>query len=135
MVKIKFCMFAALVFMITIPPVVGLTKENNRDKMKKVMENTTPAERADIQTNLMGATLSLSDEQAEHINAINLKYAKKVGEIYNSQGSKFRKFWKMRKLGNDKDQELKSVLSNEQYEKYEKIKKEIRDKTMEKLQQ
>ena len=128
-------MFAALVFMITIPPVVGLTKENNRDKMKKVMENTTPAERADIQTNLMGATLSLSDEQAEHINAINLKYAKKVGEIYNSQGSKFRKFWKMRKLGNDKDQELKSVLSNEQYEKYEKIKKEIRDKTMEKLQQ
>ena len=103
--------------------------------MKKIMENTTPAERADIQTNLMVATLSLSDEQAVQIRAVNLKYAKKVREIYNSQGSKFKKFRKMRKLGNDKDKELKTILSNEQYEKYKKIKKEIRDKTMEKLQQ
>ena len=127
-------MVAALVFMVTISPIIGLAQENKGDKMKQFMKNSTPAERADFQTDLMVETLSLSDEQVEQIRAVNLKHAEKAEEIYNSQERKFKKFKKMRKMRNKKDKELKTILSDEQYETYEKNKKEMREKLKHKRQ-
>ena len=43
------------------------------------MENTTPEERADFQTNSMTELLKLSKEQAEQVKEINLKYAFECG--------------------------------------------------------
>jgi hypothetical protein len=130
----KFYMVAALTIMIAITPVVGLAKENRGDTLKKVMENSTPAERANIQTDLMVETLEPREEQVEQIKAVNLKYAKKAEEIYNSQESKYKKFMKMRKMQNDKDKEFEAILTYEQYETYEQNKKKIRNKFKDKIQ-
>lgn len=135
MMRATLFMAATLVLMITMFPVAGLTEENRGDQMKKFMESTTPAERADVQTRLMAEMLSLSDEQAEQVKAVNLKYAKQAAEIFNSEESRFGKFRKMRKMAKDKDEELQAVLTNEQYDTYAEAKKEIRDKTMETLRQ
>jgi hypothetical protein len=72
MKKNKLYMVAALTFMIAIIPVIGLAQENRGDKINKIMENSTPAERADFQTDLMVETLDLGDEQMEQIRAVNL---------------------------------------------------------------
>lgn len=110
---------------------MALAQENRGDEMKEIMKNTTPAERADFQTNLMVEKLKLSDQQVETIRTVNLKYAEKAEEIYNSQKKNFRKLKEMRKIKENKDEELKTILSDEQYKTYEKNKKEMREKMRE----
>jgi hypothetical protein len=134
MKKNKLFMVAALAFMISITHVIALAQENSGEKMEKIMKNTTPAERADFQTNFMVEKLKLSDQQVEPIRAVNLKYAEKAEEIYNSQKRKFRKFKEMRKMRENKDKELKTILTDEQYKMYEKSKKEMREKIKDKRQ-
>lgn len=58
-------------------PLNNYAQENKDERMRKHMENTTPEERADFQTNRMQEFLTLSDEQTEKVREINLKYAKK----------------------------------------------------------
>jgi hypothetical protein len=134
MKKNKLFMIAALVFMISTIHVIALAQENSGDEMQEIMKNTTPAERADFQTNFMVEKLKLSDQQVEPIRAVNLKYAEKAEEIYNSQKRKFRKIKEMRKMGEKKDKELKTILTDEQYETYEKYKKEMRERIKDKRQ-
>lgn len=133
MVRNTLLLATALVFMIALLPAVGWAQDSNRDQMAEVMANTTPAERAGVQTNLMVEMLSLSDEQIEPVRAINLKYAETAAEIYYSDALGLSKLMKMRKMGKDKDEELKAVLTNEQFETYEESKGDLRDKTMETL--
>jgi hypothetical protein len=134
MKKNKLFMIAALAFMISMTHVVALAQENSRDEMEEIMKNTTPAERADLQTNFMVEKLKLSDQQVEPIRAVNLKYAEKTGEIYNSQKRKFRKLKEMRKMRENKDKELKTILTDEQYKMYEKNKNEMRERIKDKRQ-
>jgi len=129
--KHKLIIVAAVAFMISITHVMALAQENRGDEMKEIMKNTTPAERADFQTNLMVEKLKLSDQQVETIRTVNLKYAEKAEEIYNSQKKNFRKLKEMRKIKENKDEELKTILSDEQYKTYEKNKKEMREKMRE----
>ena len=129
-----FFMITALAFMIAIIHSVGLAQDNSGDKIGEIMKNTTPAQRADFQTKFMVEKLKLSDQQVEPIRAVNLKYAEKAEEIYNSQKRKFRRFKEIRKMGEEKDKELKTILTDEQYNTYEEYKKEMREKIKDKRQ-
>ena len=134
MKKNRLFMVAALTFMITIIHVIAPAQENCGDKgekIKEMMENSSPAERADFQTNLMVEKLKLGDQQVEPVRAVNLKYAEKAEEIYNSKKLKFRKLKEMRKMTANKDKELKTILTDEQYKTYENIKQEMKEKMRE----
>jgi len=94
-----------------------------------------PQERAEIQTRLMANALSLSDSsRIDKVYDINLKYAKKMGELANSGGGRRAKFRKMRSLSEDKDKELKKALTSEQYEEYLELKEQMRERMIEEMQ-
>jgi hypothetical protein len=104
---------------------VGFAQPKTNDWLRHLMQNTTPEERADFQTDKMRELLNLSNEQTEQVRAINRKYAREMERIYKSEASILTKFNKLRKIRDQKQNELKSVLDLEQYKKYEAEKKEI----------
>lgn len=90
------------------------------DEMKK-----SPEERAQRISDKMKTELSLSDEQYEKVKAINLKYAQKNDEILKSSSGKLARFRSLKSSQDKKKKEMKAVLDKEQYEKYEKMMKDL----------
>ena len=79
--------------------------------------------------------LSLSEQQEFTFREITKKYAAKLKEIKNSDGSKRDKFKKLKEIKEEKDAEMKSFLSVEQYDIYlqlqEERKAQMKDKKRE----
>lgn len=97
-------------------------------KMEEFMNETTPEERAQMQTDYMKESLTLSDEQVPKIHEINLKYSLKMQNAYNSGGGKLQRLKKMKGVSTEKDKEMKSVLNAEQYSVYETNKEQMKEK-------
>ncbi len=96
-------------------------------KLGTLMEETTPEERAEMQTENMAQTLSLSDSEKENVSAINLKYARRMQGIYDSGQGRMQRFRQMKTVSEEKDLELKKVLTATQYRKYSENKQEMKD--------
>lgn len=91
-----------------------------------------PAEkRAKLQTERMISSLKLDAEQTEKVGQINLKYAQKMDPVIQGSGNKMSRFKAFRKINDQKEQELKSVLSSEQFEQFQKQQQEMKDKLRE----
>ncbi|HET6995564.1 MAG TPA: hypothetical protein VFI06_11315 [Chitinophagaceae bacterium] len=97
----------------------------------------TTEEMADKLTSWMKANLQLSDNQVGQVQSINLKYANKMMELQNDGTS--NKKQKMRALKADsdaKDQELKRVLTADQFQEWlskkDEVKKALKEKIKEK---
>ncbi len=80
------------------------------------------------QTEMMKKELNLSDEQTTEVSAINLKFAKKMDEQReNSSGDRESMHEEMEKMREERNAELKEVLSEKQYktmlEKEEEMRK------------
>jgi hypothetical protein len=103
-------------------------------QMDKLM-NTTPDERANAQTALMKAKLDLTADQLPKITAINQKYAQKMEPIIKGSAGPFMKMSQMRGVNEEKEAELKQVLSPEQFQKYLASKEEMREQFEEKLEE
>jgi len=93
----------------------------------------TPAQRATIITAHMKKYLNLRPKQVEKVQAINLKYTRLhriAKKNLKGQGQKL----KQRKLVliHDRNQELKKVLTAEQYTKYKKHVKKVAEKRKQK---
>ncbi len=82
-------------------------------------EFKTPTEAAEYQNEIMEKELELTEGQKEEVSKINLKYAEKMSEIMKREGSKFSKMGDMKKNGKAKKEELKGVLTEDQFEKFE----------------
>lgn len=86
--------------------------------------NITSEERAKMETDWMKTDLNLDASTALNIEAINLKYATKrkemMQEMRNSGGEPDREAMRenMQTLNEEKNNELKLVLTQEQYVKY-----------------
>ncbi len=91
------------------------------------MKESSPEERAQIQTEWMQETLELDSITTIKANAINLKYANKMEELKGSGEDRYQLFQEFKSLSNEKDTELKEVFSSEQYKSYQKKKKELRN--------
>ncbi len=90
------------------------------------------AEMVRMQTEQMVTDLGLNDEQAEKVGALNKKYSEKMGELFQqSAGDREKMRENMQKLREDKDEELKEVLTPEQFKKHQ----EIEAKRMEEFRQ
>lgn len=53
-------------------------------KLEKLMEQTTPKERAEMQTKNMTEMLSLTEDQKEKVGTVNLRYAERMQSVHNS---------------------------------------------------
>lgn len=99
-----------------------------QEKLEAFMNETTPEERAQLQTDYMKESLVLTPDQETKIHDLNLKYAKKMQDAYNTPDRKFQKLKKMKGISAEKDQEMTSILKPDQYSIYKKNKDEMKKK-------
>ena len=104
-----------------------------RAQMEK-LQNTTPGERAKAQTAMMKSKLELTPEQLPKVAAINEKYAEKMEPVIKGSAGPLMKMRQAKAIGEQKEGELKQVLSPQQFEKYLASKEEMREQFEEKLE-
>lgn len=93
----------------------------------------TAEERAQKLSDKMKTELSLTDEQYEKVKAVNLKYAKKNDEIRNGSGGKLSKYKSIKSSQSDKKKEMKAILTEEQYKKYEQMMEDAENEARERM--
>ncbi|MFZ1331461.1 MAG: hypothetical protein WAR83_04705 [Flavobacteriales bacterium] len=100
-------------------------------------ERKTPAERAKIQTEQMTKALDLTPEQVEKVSLLNAQYAEKA-EMMRKERQAQRQAMKEenkgagRELHDARMNDLKGILTPEQFTKMEAIKEEKKEEHMEK---
>lgn len=89
----------------------------------------SPEQRAEMQSNMMRDSLSLSDAQFEKVKEINLEYNKKFDEMRNnSEGDWSAMREQMGAIRKQQDDALKAVMTSEQFEKWQKIQEAMRQR-------
>jgi predicted HTH transcriptional regulator len=93
-------------------------------------------DRAKMQTQMMQQTLSLTPEQMPKIEAINLKYAKKIEDFrQEGQGQQSAdRMGELAKMDKDRNTELQQVLTAEQYKKHIENEEKRRAQLRERMQ-
>lgn len=92
------------------------------------LKNKTPEQRAQYQTRLMKSKLGIDTLQIRNVQAINLKYAKKMEPILKSSDSKITRIKLAMELQKAKDAELTAIFTPEQNKKYLAIESELMNK-------
>jgi Spy/CpxP family protein refolding chaperone len=92
------------------------------------LKKSTPQQRADWQNKMMKDDLKLTDAQYLQVSKLNLEYAQKFQPLFTSNDSRFSKGMKARSLMKEKDGKLQAILTDQQYNNYQKI---IKEKTAE----
>ncbi|MBS1582933.1 MAG: hypothetical protein JST66_12095 [Bacteroidetes bacterium] len=99
-------------------------------------EQKTPEERAQQQTELMTKHLGLTPEQVPQVKAINLKYVDRFSELRGRpRGEESGKKEAVKDLREQRNAELKAVLTPEQYDRMIKGQAERQDKRQEQRKQ
>ncbi|GLU52591.1 hypothetical protein Dfri01_20520 [Dyadobacter frigoris] len=88
-------------------------------------------QRAKWQTERMTTSLKLDAVQTEKVGQINLKYAQKMDPVIQGAGSKMSRFKAFKSINNDKEAELKGVLTRQQFDQFQKQQQEMKDKLRE----
>lgn len=99
------------------------------------LKNSTPEERATLQTDWMKTNLTLDDKTATAVSAINLKYAQKTQALMDSEGPRLEKLMTFRKNSEAKDMEIKALLTPEQYSRYEQKKSQMEELVKQKIKE
>jgi len=102
-------------------------------QLKEALANSTPAERAAIQTDMMKEKLALTAEQAPKVQAINLETAQKMEPVIKGSEGPLVKLRQARELETQKESALEKVLSAEQFQKYLAMREEMKQKLEEKI--
>lgn len=95
----------------------------NLEKFK----NSTPEQRAAIQTEFMTAKIPLTPEQVPKVKAINLASAEKADPILKGDDGPLVKMRALKVLDEAKDSSLRAVLTPEQFVEYLALKEKIRE--------
>jgi hypothetical protein len=90
------------------------------------LENSTPEQRAQLQTAFMKEQLALDPATIAKIQAINLKYAQQAEPVLKGDDNMFKKRSRMMSIMDAKDGELKALLSPAQFDLYEQKKDELK---------
>jgi hypothetical protein len=97
-------------------------------QMMDKLASTTPQERAGIQTAFMKSKLGLQGAELAKVEAVNMKYAEQAEPVIKGSEMGFRKMRQMESIQKAKDAELKSVLTPDQYAKYQASRAEMKQK-------
>ena len=122
----------ALILSVTIMSFVSVLFAVTASAQMEELRNTTPAQRAKLETAFMKFKLQLSPEQVQQVGAINMKYAEQMEPIINGPGRKIGKLRQAGMIDQAKDQELQTALSPDQFGRYMASKEEMRRKVAEK---
>lgn len=95
------------------------TTFTNVSAQVKKLKDSTPEQRAKMQTEWMTTKLALNTSQIQQISAINLQYAQKNEPIIQSGEGKLSKFKKLKALQKEKSNALSQILDAAQYKKYQ----------------
>jgi hypothetical protein len=99
------------------------------------LKNSTPEERAAVQTQWMQNNLSLDAQATNAVSAINLEYAKETQKLQDSDSSKLDKLMTFKRNSQAKAAELKAILTPEQYALYQQKRSEMEDAVRKKLKE
>ena len=99
------------------------------------LKDTTPAERAMAQTFMMKQKLGLSDEQTPKVKTINEKYAEQMDPVIKGSEGPLMKMRSVKEIEERKEAELKDVLSSDQFQQFQSMKAEMKDKLMERVKE
>ncbi|WP_343658914.1 hypothetical protein [Chryseobacterium sp.] len=97
----------------------------NVSAQAKKLKDTTPEQRAKMQTEWMTTKLALNTSQIQKVSALNLQYAQKNEPIIQSSENKLSKFKKLKALQKEKSNALSQILDAAQYQKYQEIKDQM----------
>lgn len=97
----------------------------NVSAQAKKLKDTTPEQRAKMQTEWMTTKLALNTSQIQKVSALNLQYAQKNEPIIQSSENKLSKFKKLKALQKEKSNALSQILDAVQYQKYQEIKDQM----------
>lgn len=91
----------------------------------KSLKDSTPEQRAKMQTEWMKTKLALNSSQIRQVYDLNLQYAKKNDPILQSNEGKMAKFKKLKAIQQEKSSVLSKILTDEQFKKYQEIKDQM----------
>ena len=92
------------------------------------LKQTTPEQRATLQTALMAERLGLTADQKTKVAALNLTYATKMEPIIKGSAGPLREMREIRQINDEKEAELKQILTPTQFQQYLASKEEMRQK-------
>lgn len=94
----------------------------------------TPEQRAQMMTDTMKTSLSLTEDQVPEIYDLNLKYAEIMQkEVIDTDKNMISKYWKGNEIMKQKEAELKPLLTEEQWKGYLSYKDAIKGKMLKRL--
>ncbi|MDP9078573.1 MAG: hypothetical protein M3O71_14165 [Bacteroidota bacterium] len=117
---------ALIVVIVNVLTVPSLMAQTNMADLK----NATPDQRAAFQTNMMKTKLKLDSPQVTKVQAINLKYAQKMEPILKGSDGRMSKARQAMALQKQKDGELQSVFTKDQFQQYQEFEQEMKSKMM-----
>ena len=94
----------------------------------------TEEQKEEVTNNLeeYAVALDLSEDQRPKFEEITIKYAEQIIAVKNGGGRKLQKYKKVKSIRENKDAEMKILLSKDQYkvylEKQEEMKKKIKER-------
>jgi hypothetical protein len=91
----------------------------------KKLKDSTPEQRAKMQTEWMKTKLALNTTQVQQIYALNLQYAQKNDPVIQSNEGKLAKFKKLKAFQKEKSDALSKILDEGQYKKYQELKDQM----------
>ena len=93
-------------------------------------DNLTEEQKEEIKKNLEehAAALNLSEDQKAKFEAITKKYAEQMKAVKNGGGGKLQKYKNVKSIRKNKDAEMKTILSKDQYKVYLEKQEEMKDK-------
>ena len=99
------------------------------------LKSTTPAERAAAQTALMTSRLGLTEAQVPKIAALNQKYAERMEPLLKGSDAPATRRRAFRSLAQEKEAELKEILSPEQYHTFQDAKREMAEQLLSRIKE
>lgn len=106
----------------------SMTHEQSKEKaVGSMIQETSPADRAAVLTDLMTTTLNLNESQSTQVAALNLDYSTRFNVLMNSTNPKIDKKTEFTRLSAEKESKLKAMLTDSQWQAYEAHKAELLD--------
>ena len=117
-------------FLVLVIAVVFSSNVNAQSKLTEEQKKELQAKSAEYK-----AKLNLTEAQEEKVKAINTTYFEGLASLKESRGSKLSKLKTFRKLSDEKDKQMKTVLDATQYKTYKEMQKEMREEFKDKRKQ
>ena len=119
-----------------IVALIALIAINTHNAQAQNRGNMSPEEMAESRTKQMTKDLDLTEVQQKEVAAINLKSANEVGKLRGrgqnlSEDERKALRSKMRDAQVSMQKDMKGILSEEQYKKWDKMQKEMMNKRRE----